>query len=359
MTQKDHRQQTSLSDVSILPRDVSTSPPTSSKPTTESISDNDTSEKPVREKLKKTSLASMSSHIVGTQERISKENEETSAPGHIHNDSSPERLAKKMDVEPRGRPVKKRSFDDLDTAEIEGSEGARGIVEKFNANGHLRKRSKDVRASEAPKDNSRPLLAGIAVREELEDIANGGESKEAFFNEPKTTVESSTPTNKILSQGEIEQAQQVQQVMNEPVKSFSDTVPRNDVPEIAKESADQEMRDSASSPRKKRSRDQFDTEADREQKIPATEEARAHRRSDEFERSANSVVRNISPVTPKCSKVAESAPVTEEERWGLHDANVETERLEVGLLLVYEEIKNAKYRSSGPLRLATQTPSHL
>ena len=323
MTQKDHRQQTSLSDVSKLPRDVSTSPPASLKPTTESISDNDTSEKPVREKLKKTSLASMSSHIVGRQERMFKENEETSAPDHIHNDSSPERLTKKMDVEPRGRPVKKRSFDDLDPAEIEGSEGARENVEKLNANGHLRKRSKDVRASEAPKDNRRPLLAEIDVREELEDIANGGES---------------TPTNKMLSQGEIEQAQQIRQVMNEPEKNFPDTVARDDVPEIAKESADQEMRDSASSPRKKRSRDQFDTEADREQKIPATEEARAHRRSDEFERSANSVVRNISPVSPKCSKVAESAPVTEEERWGLHDANVEAERLEVGLMLVYEEI---------------------
>ena len=357
MTHKDHRQQTSPSDISKIPRDVSTSPPTSSKPTAESISDNDTSEKPVREKLKKTSLASMSSHIVGRQERIFKENEETSAPDHIHNDSSPERLTKKMDVEPRGRPVKKRSFDDLDTAEIEGSEGARENLENFNANGHLRKRSKDVRASEAPKDNRRPLLAEIAVREELEDIANGDESKEASSNGPKTTVESSTPTNEMLSQGKIEQAEQIRQVMNEPVKNFSDTVPRDDVSENAKESTDQEMRDSASSPRKKRSRDQFDTEADREQKIPATEEARAHRRSDEFERSANSVVRNISPVSPKCSKVAESALVTEEERWGLHDANVGAERLEVGLLLVYEEI-NAKYRSSGPLRLATQPPSH-
>ena len=356
MTQKDHRQQTAPSDISKLPRDVSTSPPTSLKATTESISDNDTSEKPVREKLKKTSLASMSSHDIGRQERIFKENEEPSAPDHIHNDSSPERLTKKMDVEPRGRPVKKRSFDDLDTAEIEGSEGAREIVEKLNANGHLRKRSKDVRASEAPKDNRRPLLAEITVREELEDIANGNESKEACFNGPKTTVESSTPTNEMLSQGEIEQAQQIQQVINEPANNFSDTVPRDDVPEIAKESADQEMRDSASSPRKKRSRDQFDTDAHREQKIPATEEARAHRRSDEFERGANSLLRNISPVSPKDSKVAESAPVTEGEQWGLLDANV---GVEVGLLLVYEEIKHVKYRSSGPLRLATQPPSHL
>ena len=338
MTQKDHRQQTSPSDVSRLPRDVSTSPPTSLKPTTESISDNDTSEKPVREKLKKTSLASMSSHIIGGQERTFKENEETPAPDHIHNDSSPERLTKKMDLEPRGRPVKKRSFDDLDTAEIEGSEGAGENVEIFNGNGHLRKRSKDVRASEAPKDNSRPLLAEIDVREELEDIASGGESKEACFNGPKTTVEGSTPTNEILSRGGREQVEQILQVMNEPLSNFCDKVPRDDVPEVAKESADQEMRDSASSPRKKRSRDQFDTEADREQKIPATEEARAHRRSDEFERSANSVVRNISPVSPKCSKVAESAPVTEEERWGLHDAKFGAERLEVGLLLVYEEI---------------------
>ena len=46
----------------------------------------------------------------------------------------------------------------------------------------------------------------------------------------------------------------------------------------------QELRDSTSSPRKKRSRDQFDADADREQKIMATEEARAHRRSAEIDR---------------------------------------------------------------------------
>ena len=359
MTQKDHRQQTGPGDVFNLPRDVSTTPPTSLKATTESTSDNDTSEKPVREKLKKTSLASMSSHIVGRQERKLKESEETSAQDRIHNDSSPERPSKKMDVEPRGRPVKKRSFDDLDTPEIEGSEGAREHVEKLNTNGHLRKRSKDVRASDAPKDNRRPLMAEIAVREELEDIANGVDLKEACFNDSKATVESPTPTDEFLSQREIEQAQQIQQVMSEPVKSVSDKVQRDDVLGIAKESADQEMRDSASSPRKKRSRDQFDTEADREQKIPATEEARAHRRSDEFERSENSVVRHMSPVSPKGSEVAEREPVTEEEQWGLHDANVGVERLEVGLLLVYEEINDAEHRSSGPLRLAAQLPSHL
>lgn len=329
MTQTNQRQQTAPDTVPESPRDVSTSPSTSLKPTTDSISDNDTSEKPVREKLKKTSLASMSSHIVGRQERTLKANGENFAPDHVHRGSSPEQETNKKGVEPRGRPVKKRSFDDLDTPETEGIEGGREHVEKPNANGHLRKRSRDVRAGETLKENRRPLRAGTAVREEFDDAANGIETTEACFDGPKSAVESITPAIETLSQVEMEQDKPHQDI-NEPIQHASVTVQQDDVTGTEKESADQEMRDSASSPRKKRSRDQFDTEADREQKIPATEEARAHRRSDELERGEGSVVSNRSPLSPEGSGVAEREPVTAEEKRSLVDVHVGVESEEVG-----------------------------
>ena len=330
MTQTNQRQQTAPNTVSTLPRDVSTSPSTSSRPTTDSISDNDTGEKPVREKLKKTSLASMSNHLVGRQERALKVNEENAAPDHAYRDSSPENQTNKKGVEPRGRPVRKRSFDDLDTPKIEGNEAGREHVAKPNPNGHLRKRSRDVRVGETPKEIRRPLLAATPVREESEDAANGIETSEACINGPeKNAVDSMSSTTETPSQVEMEQDKQPQDI-NGPIQHVSGAVSQDSIRETEKKSADQEMRDSASSPRKKRSRDQFDTEADREQKIPATEEARAHRRSDEIERGEGSVVRNRSPVSSERSGVAEKESVAVEEEKGPVDVHVGVEIQEVG-----------------------------
>ena len=328
MTHTNQRQETARDSVSTQSRDVSTSPSTSLRPTADSISDNDTGEKPVREKLKKTSLASMSSHIVGRQERALKANEESSTLDHMHRDSSPEQESNKKGADLRGRPVRKRSFDDLDTPEAEGnaSEAGTDHVAKPNANGHLRKRSRDVRVGETPKEDRQPLLAGTPVREEAED---GVETSEAWISETKNAVDGISPAAENLSQEEMEQDKQPQDV-NGSLRDVSGKLQRDFVTETEKKSADQEMRDSASSPRKKRSRDQFDTDADREQKIPATEEARAHRRSDELERDEGSVVRNRSPKSPEDSAVVERKPVTVDENKGFADARVGVERQEVG-----------------------------
>ena len=306
------------------------SPSQSSRPTTDnSTSDNDASERPVREKLKKTSLASMSSHIVGRQERTSKANEENVAPDRMHRDSSPEKDTNKKALEPRGRPMKKRSFDDLDAPEAESTEAGRKHVAKPNANGHLRKRSRDVRVGEIPIENRRPLIAETPVREESEYAEDGFETSEACTNGSKSAVDSISPAVETLSQIEMEQDKQIPDV-NEPIQSISGSVRGECVTEAKMDSADQEMRDSASSPQKKRSRDQFDTEADREQKIPATEEARAHRRSDELERGEVSAMRNRSSVSPEISGAVRKEQVTVEEEKGLV-SHSGVERQEVGL----------------------------
>ena len=341
MTQVNERQQATPNDVSTLPRNVSKNPSTCLRPTSDSISDNDNSEKPVREKLKKTSLASMSSHISERPERALKANQEDTAPNHMHRDSSPEEEVNRKDVESRGRPVKKRSFDDLDTAEAEGNEAGRDHVAEPNANSHLRKRSRDVRMGETSKASMRPLLAETPVQEELEDATNGVETSEACISGSKTAVDSISPATETLSRVEKKQDKEPQDI-NEPVRSVIRSVQQDDATETEKESADLEMRDLATSPQKKRSRDLFDTEVDREQKIPATEEARAHRRSDELDRGEGSVARNRSSVSPENFDVAESEPVTVEEEEGLADVHVAVEKPGVGSLLDREEFSNAK-----------------
>ena len=316
MTQTNQRQQTAPNAVSVSPRDTSTSPSQSLRHATDSLSDNDNSEKPVREKLKKTSLASMSNHIVERQETQLRLNEENSDSDHIDRDSM---LAKDLDkkaLEPRGRPVKKRSFDDLDTPEAESVEAGREHVAKPYANGHLRKRSRDVRVGDIATENRRPLLARTPVREESEDVENGFDTSEACTNGPKNAVDNKQPAIETQSQVEMEQDQQPQD-LSEPTQSVSGTVQGDHVTEPEKDAADQQMRESASTPQKKRSRSQFDTEADREQKIPATEEARAHRRSDELERSQVPVRRTRSSVTPETSGPVGKQSITVEEEKGL------------------------------------------
>ena len=292
------------------------SPSQSLGPTTDSLSDNDNGEKPVREKLKKTSLASMSNHILERQERTLKSNGENSEPDHVDRRVSPGEDIDQKVVEPRGRPVKKRSFDDLDTADSESVEAGRDHVAEPYANGHLRKRSRDVRVGELSTENRRPLLAGTPVREESEDAENGFDTNEACTNGFENAVDRKSPAIEVRSRVEAEQDQQIQN-KSELARSASGTVHSDHVIEMEKEPADQEMRKSASTPKKKRSRDQIDTDADREQKIPATEEARAHRRSDELERSEVSAVRTRSSVSPKGSGAVGKQSITVEEEKGL------------------------------------------
>lgn len=346
MTHTNQRQQTAPGTAPTLLRDVSTSPSsTSLRPITDSVSDNDTSEKPVREKLKKTSLASMSSHIVGRPQIALEATEENSAADTLFRDSSPENEASKTGVQPRGRPVRKRSFDDLDTPEVEGDEAGREHQAKPNANGHLRKRSRDVRVGEMPKQNRRPLLAGISVREESQDSINGVDTSEPFVNEPNSVVDGQSPVTESLSQVEIEQDKQTQDIV-EPTHFISGAAQQIDPVDKETETADHEMEDSASSPRKKRSRDQFDSEADREQKIPATEEARAHRRSDELERGEGSVMRNRSSVSPESSEIAEKESVKVEEDKSPVNAYVTLDSQEVGFAVTPSKLLTAKLDSA-------------
>ena len=325
-------------------RNVSNGASKTFDPSTDSASDNDASERAAREKLKKTSIASISQHAmvghdsttVAQDPRPKADDDLVTMPGSIPKDHAPANEQPKPDVDAsRGRPVRKRSFDDLEAADAEANKREALERKEEKSNGHARKRSRDVRVGEPVKEDGRSRGITVAVEEEAEDVTTEKDSHEpmdkdmhelqeagdvAEHNEvhdpmDKDSQEQEEAEDEVADKGShhpldnhvqklegstsggINTLEGAEMEENEHRKETGETAQRtseaatNSVSEEAeKETSDHEMRDSTVSPRKKRSRDQFDPDVDREQKIAATEETRAHRRSDEMSRSETSVV---------------------------------------------------------------------
>lgn len=271
---------------STVPRDISHGPSKSLRPVPESASDNDASEKPVREKLKKTSIASISQHAMNNQEaepKADSDPNETASSYNVDMATGEDTNSKDVGLI-RGRPVRKRSFDDLEAPEGEkDSMDAVGQRQEV-PNGHARKRSRDVRAGEPLKEDGRLRAIEVPVQEEAEHSTADEMSDKSSDDNSEKAVDAATEP---LSRVEIEAGTHSRDTHGPPQQTLS-IITENGTPEADEEAVDHEMRDSTASPRKKRSRDQFESEAEREQKIPATEEARAHRRSDEIDRSEDS-----------------------------------------------------------------------
>ena len=202
-------------------------------------SENDMSEGPVREKLKKTSIASMPQYgsTATTQESVDLE----ACEGEPDAIDAPGPLA-----ESRGRSLRKRSLEDLESAN--NDEHTSDYPSEDDPNGHIRKRSRDVRAcGEAQTDKGRPASMTTSLQEETE--------------------------NEVIE----EQSSGLHQVSRDAKHSTK-------TPPPITTDHNNHITDEALSPRKKRSRDQFETESHREQKIAATDETRARRRSEEEDR---------------------------------------------------------------------------
>lgn len=208
----------------------------------DSASDNDASERPVREKLKKTSIAAMPKYgIIPAREAVEGDGDDVMTSHNIEEGPTLGEEGPQDVQESRGRLSRKRSFEELKATE---SHEMDNTAEK--SSGHTRKRSRDVKVGEPRRDGgARTSSLGASVEEQVEKRPNHEVLSESA--EGKPVVEAGTP-------------------------------PSNDEP------ADHLMRESAFSPRKKRSRDRFEEEIDREQKIAATEETRARKRSQEEER---------------------------------------------------------------------------
>ncbi|KAL8973998.1 MAG: hypothetical protein Q9197_001771 [Variospora fuerteventurae] len=189
--------------------------------TNDPTSDNDNSEWPVREKLKRASIAAMPRTDAATNlpdsgaEPVPRPNSESSPERKSSNDETPSPIS-----EPRGRLSRKRSYDD--TVEASGAAGEAPLEMPRDEDDvkHARKRSRDVRTVQLD------------------------------------TAESPATSDKETS-----------------LQRRSDD-----------EAIDQDVEDSTRSPRKKRSREEIDVDTQRRLKIATTDEAKAYRRSEDSER---------------------------------------------------------------------------
>lgn len=224
----------------------------SPKPPQDTTSDNETSEGPVREKLQKTTIASVptDSNMQSTN-NIAEESDQShqrspmvSGPTALGNSSV-------SDTQDRGRLLRKRSFEDTaaDTAQGNTDDTITRTLE-----GRERKRSKDIHTGRIPRTD---LYEQGPIRSPVTEEVEFGESSDII--------------NQLGPRAVPDNDKDVGSEKLAPGENITD----------------QEMRDHTFSPRKKRSRDPLDTDPHREQKIVATEEARAHRRSEEYERDEN------------------------------------------------------------------------
>ena len=222
-------------------------------------SGSDTGEKPVRERLEKTTIAKPQ---VATGQ----------ATGEANNDAMDVALGSDVAdvplVEDGGkRLAKKRSLEEVvpeDTTDRSQSPPTPSL------GGHARKRSRDVQPGERAKGH-RPRSPEPTVMEDGEDAAAPPRSNGAGEDLKICPVDMETPPSP--NRGHA----------NGPLQS----------------------------PRRKRSRDEFDSELHRDQKIVATEESRARRSSDEERPSARDLDDAVLEATGQSKQNGEPIVITE------------------------------------------------
>lgn len=294
----------SIEDVSgrVYPSDISL------HPNTDSASDNETSEKPVREKLKKASIAPMpKDSLLYSPTSGTADGDEGFA--HVSSSTKPDRtvyLAKNVETSMNGyhgRAERSQSFDDLGMGR-----NYETYTSKNEGGGNYaptRKKSTDIHDID-PKEN----ILMQATRK-----APGPEYDERRPDYDAATIPSQTLITR------------------------HDT---NILPLPQRDSDDLEMGYSMFGPRKKRSRDQLDADIDREQKIVATEEAKAQRRSEEHERDTSETTMATDAEVQRSTVPAGSQS---EERDPRRFSNFETPEVSIDLDLFWFLFTNS---SAGP-----------
>jgi hypothetical protein len=169
-------------------------------------SDGDGGERPVREKLKKTSIASLSQ---STSSRPAPSQPAQSEELHSQLQSHPDAMTISNDLETgaRGRPTKKRSFDDLQEDDTQNSLDVDQQGESVSAkNGlHKRMRSRDITTDNdvPPYEESETEIAEPEESGEEEDAAAqrspGGPGILVEARARATTPPGSNAEEKILS----------------------------------------------------------------------------------------------------------------------------------------------------------------
>lgn len=303
MTQTPLEHESASKDTTVQTDDPSSGSSNSLCDLVRNTSDNELSEKPVREKLKKTSIASISQHATKGQESTREADNSHFVSDEVGR-AEPCQLeaTTNTNLDPsRGRSLKKRSLDGLEITSPYEDMDAHNERHNDRSKGHARKRSRDIRKEDIFKEVRTVRNVDSTLQEENEAQSTPAESPDLTRHAPRSEEFGTLQDSAILQRMDVEP---------DTEKGDTRATRENSSNPTGKVSPDQEMQDSVSGPRKKRSRDQFDTEADREQKqkIAATEELRAQRKSDELERTEDTRASRETAVTREELTVSEQNP---------------------------------------------------
>ena len=270
-----------------------------SHPASGSVDDNDNSEKSAREKLKKASLGSLGSPS-GHEGLEHSEGQPLESPpiGSVTEEDFT--ISRSTEKSNRGRPQRKRSYEDFEKTENE-DEMEREDWSEY-ANNHARKRSRDIKLD---RFTSRHEIFQAYDRDNVAEESIGEAAKSPTHIRYQSAVGDKEETLPALAVSADHGGSSSHRAMN--TNSNSDARLNESEPSYPSKSnhTDQHMEGGAHSPRKKRSRDQFDPEVDREQKIAATEGARALRLSNEIDRVETTAGSGEPPTITRTSQVAE------------------------------------------------------
>lgn len=259
-------------------------------PALDPVSDNETGEKSARDQLEKTSIDTLAQPAPDpTEHEILPRSAPNQQPVTVHSSSGPA-PTQTQGESPRGRPVRKRSFDGSDVLDSQPNP-SHHEDDTEASKGHLRKRSRDIRSGEGLKNGEKESTkVADPLEEEAEEIADD-EPVDSSMNDRNTqdsnleTDEKQDTTSPIqVDDASIASLDDDKQDAERETSADPSTSHANQTG-VDAHTEDEQMKDGSSSPRRKRSRNQLEADADREQKIAATEIARAQRRSDEISRT--------------------------------------------------------------------------
>ncbi|KAI9704791.1 MAG: hypothetical protein M1836_006571 [Candelina mexicana] len=228
------------------PANPSTTVTNTSMPTprpADSASDNETSERPVREKLKKTSIATLPKYGVALAADIEGDD------GALRQEdpTKPEDTDQnKGRIETRGRPARKRSLDDLEADDVDVQarvlEDKRTSAESYSK--HVRKRSRDMKPGETLESHGARKVSEESLREE------GEEREDKKMSDPEKFITGAANVQMQLPEAMYEETSVGGQGL-----------------------------------RKKRSRDQFDKDLEKEVQDTSVEDDKVPRSSEDSQRS--------------------------------------------------------------------------
>jgi hypothetical protein len=165
------------------------------------LSDGEGGERPVREKLKKTSIASLAQF---TNSRTTPALQSDELPSTTESKTEQADISNDTASAVRGRPARKRSFDDLQNEDTQSTVAASQLGKtEENGSHHKRMRSRDISGGEGLISNGQPQTEPLGYHDEEESDVDARRSPggPGVLVEPPTTTETTPPPTKFTADG--------------------------------------------------------------------------------------------------------------------------------------------------------------